>query len=65
MYKGYWTMFEQSPDLHCKLASRITVGNHVLDVENVTGRMGNADVSHIVAIDRIEDGLIKHVRFNR
>ncbi|ARU62954.1 hypothetical protein CBW65_19675 [Tumebacillus avium] len=67
MYKSYAAMFEQSPELHCKLVSRIAVGNYVLDEENVTGhaKRSPGEVSHVVAVYRIADDLIQHVRFIR
>ncbi|WP_157729485.1 nuclear transport factor 2 family protein [Tumebacillus algifaecis] len=65
MYKSYAHMFAQSPDLHCTLVSRIVVGNYVLDEENVTGRPGTTEMSHVVAVYQIADGLIQHVRFIR
>ncbi|MCD8502422.1 MAG: nuclear transport factor 2 family protein [Bacillaceae bacterium] len=37
MRTRYKELFEQSPDLHCRLVSRIVVGDYVLDEENVTG----------------------------
>jgi len=65
MYESYKKMFEASPQLHCHLASRTVVGNYVLDEERVTGRHGMTDVSHVMAIYRIEKGEIVHVRFLR
>jgi len=65
MYASYKKMFESSPNLHCHLASRVVVGNYVLDEERVTGRGGNPKESHVVAVYRIEDELITHVRFLR
>ena len=63
MYESYKKMFVASPNLHCHLASRTVVGNYVLDEERVTGRAGNDGESHVIAIYRIENGLIVHVRF--
>lgn len=65
MYASYKKMFEASPHLHCHLASRVVVGNYVLDEERVTGRGGNPEESHVVAIYRVLDGVIVHVRFLR
>lgn len=66
MYESYKKMFAASPNLHCHLASRTVVGNYVLDEERVTGRAGNPEgVSHVMAIYRIENGEIVHVRFLR
>lgn len=63
MYASYKKMFEASPNLHCKLASRVVVGNYVLDEERVTGRNGNTEEGHVVAVYRIENEEIVHVRF--
>jgi len=65
MYESYKKMFEASPDLHCHLASRVVVGNYVLDEERVTGRNGNPEEGHVVAVYRIENDEIVHVRFLR
>jgi len=65
MYESYKKMFEASPELHCRLASRIVVGNYVLDEERVTGRSGNPEEGHVVAVYRIENEEIVHVRFLR
>jgi len=65
MYESYKRMFEASPELHCHLSSRIVVGNYVIDEERVTGRMGNPEEGHVVAVYRIENEKIVHVRFLR
>lgn len=65
MYDSYKRMFEASPDLYCHLVSRVIVGNYILDEERVTGRAGSKGESHVVAVYRVEDGLIQHVRFLR
>lgn len=65
MYESYKKMFEASPELHCHLASRVVVGNYVLDEERVTGRMGNPAEGHVVAVYRVENEEIVHVRFLR
>lgn len=63
MRKRYGTMFAAYPDLHCRLASRIRIGDYVVDEERITGRA--AQEEHAVAIYRVEGGLIAHVRFLR
>lgn len=65
MYESYKKMFEKSPNLHCRLASRVVVGNYVLDEERVTGRAGIDGEGHVVAVYRIENEEIVHVRFLR
>jgi len=65
MHESYKNMFENSPNLHCHLASRTIVGDYVLDEERVTGRLGKKEESHVIAIYRIENNQIVHVRFLR
>jgi hypothetical protein len=59
----YRPMFAAYPDLHCEVVSRIHVGAFVIHEERVTGRQPNGE--HVVAIYRVVDGLIAHVRFLR
>ncbi|GAA0371888.1 nuclear transport factor 2 family protein [Bacillus horti] len=65
MRKRYTELFEMSPNLHCELVSRIQIGSYVLDEEHVTGSRGSKDISHVVAVYRVANGLIEHVRFIR
>jgi hypothetical protein len=65
MFESYKKMFEASPKLYCHLANRTVIGNYVLDEERVTGRNGNPEESHVVAVYRIENEEIVHVRFLR
>ncbi|MCL2611141.1 MAG: nuclear transport factor 2 family protein [Defluviitaleaceae bacterium] len=65
MYESYKKMFEASPNLFCNLQSRIVVGKYVLDEEKVEGRSGNSEISHVVAVYRVENEEIVHVRFLR
>ena len=65
MYESYKKMFEESPNLYCNLVSRTVVGSYVLDEERVTGRGSNPVESHVMAIYKVEDGVIKQVRFLR
>ena len=58
----YADIFEQSPNLHCELLNRIVFDNKVIDHESVTGRKG-VDVTEIVAIYEIENGLIAKAHF--
>lgn len=61
MKERYAAMFAANPNLHCELVSRIVIGQYVVDEEHVTGR--GEGVKHAVAIYRVENGLIRHVRF--
>lgn len=65
MYDRYKKLFADNPNMHCEIVSRTVVGNYVLDEEHVTGREGQTELVHCVAIYRVEDGLIRHVRFLR
>ena len=63
MRTRYRALFEVSPHLHCRLVSRIRVGNYVIDEEEVTGvKLEDApELLHAVAIYRIERDKIAHV----
>ena len=63
MRKRYALLFQESPNLHCGLVSRIVLENYVLDEERVTGSRGSSEERHVVAVYKIENGLITHVRF--
>ena len=65
MRPRYVALFASSPNLHCEIASRICIGNYVIDEERITGRV--PDLRHAVVIYRIDQasGLISHVRFLR
>lgn len=59
----YRARFEQNPELHCELRSRVVLNDTVLDEEWVTG--GGPTPSHVVAIYGFTDNLISHVWFTR
>ena len=61
--RHYGPMFQAHPDLHCRIANRIRVGNYVIDEELITGR-GPEEI-HAVAIYTVEGHQIAHVRFLR
>ena len=65
MRPRYVSLFASSPNLHCKIASRICIGDYVIDEERITGRV--PDLRHAVVIYCVEkaSGLISHVRFLR
>ncbi|WP_096200421.1 nuclear transport factor 2 family protein [Bacillus sp. FJAT-45350] len=63
MRKRYELLFHESPNLHCQLVSRIILENYVLDEERVTGSRGLTEEKHVVAVYKVEYGLITHVRF--
>ncbi len=61
----YGALFEASPELNCRIASRVRVGKYVVDEEEVTGIQGSPTPIHAVAIYRIEEDRIAHVRMLR
>jgi len=65
MRDSYGRMFAASPELHCRIVSRIALSEYVVDEERVTGRAGSAGESHVVAVYRVENDEITHVRFLR
>jgi len=64
MRKVYANMFEKIPDLNAKIVNRITIGNKVIDQEQVKGFGEGKDI-HAVAIYEVKDGLIYRVDFLR
>jgi hypothetical protein len=62
MRARYSRLFEDSPDLHCELKSRICHDRFVVDHEEVTGMAGREAVG-AVAIYEILDGLIASAWF--
>lgn len=61
----YQSRFENNPDLHCELRSRVVLNDSVLDEEWVTGVTGQEAPSHVVAIYAFRDDLIGYVWFTR
>lgn len=63
MRTRYQALFASSPALHAEVVHRIRIGEYVLDEERITGRV--PALNHAVAIYRVRDGLITHIRFLR
>ncbi len=68
-YKGkekmrgvYSAFFDKTPELHCRLVSRMTKGNFAIDREFVTGIPGRENLNAI-AVYEIKNGLIEKVWF--
>ena len=64
----YAALFAASPLLHADITSRVRIGHHVIDEERITGRVspeGSPPMRRAVAVYRLRDGLIDHVRFYR
>jgi imidazolonepropionase-like amidohydrolase len=62
MREIYTKFFASAPSLHCKLVSRMSIGNKVLDREIVTGVPVRGTIEAI-AIYEIRDGLIRKIWF--
>jgi uncharacterized protein (TIGR02246 family) len=58
--KHYGEIFAQSPDLHVRVASRIVVGDFVIDEEHVSGFVasGVTQQLHAAAVYHVRDGKI-------
>jgi hypothetical protein len=59
----YGWLFEHHPDLHAEVVHRIRVADYVVDEERVAGR--GPEPLHVVAIYRVANNQIVHVRFLR
>ena len=64
MRENYRDYFAKSPELHCRLVSRIAEGNVVVDKEHVTGARGDEEL-RATAMYEIKDGKIQKVWFVR
>ncbi|WP_421384100.1 nuclear transport factor 2 family protein [Bacillus salacetis] len=62
MRKRYTRMFQENPDNHAELLSRITKGNVAIDHEYVTGRANGNEV-YAVAMYEISEDKINKVWF--
>lgn len=59
----YRNLFKDSPELLCKLKSRIVLEHSIIDEEFVTGISNHSGGLHTVAIYGFRDGLIDRVLF--
>jgi hypothetical protein len=62
MRVAYGDLFADSPALHVEIATRIRVGDYVIDEEIVTGGRGSPEAIRVAAIYHVRDGAIDHVR---
>ncbi len=62
MREKYGELFEASPELHCRIVSRMKIGKYVVDEEEVTGFGGSPTPVHAAAVYRVEGEKIVHVR---
>jgi hypothetical protein len=65
MRAAYGELFGDSPALHAEAATRIRVGDYVIDEEVVTGRRGSPDEIRVAAIYHVAGDFIDHVRLIR
>ena len=61
----YAALFENSPDLHSIILSRLVIGNKVIDHESITGRNGSSDVVELVLIYEVEQDAIVRITVMR
>jgi hypothetical protein len=62
MRAAYGDLFRESPFLRAEIATRIRVGDYVIDEEVITGRRGSSNEDRAVAIYHVAEGAIDHVR---
>ena len=55
----YGAMFEASPNLHCRLLSRVIEGNITIDHESVTGMRDNDEVRAVAIYHVTPEGIDK------
>lgn len=60
----YGTLFENSPNLHCDVVNRMTVGEWIIDEEEIRGVHAERfpEEIHAAVAYRVEDGVITFVR---
>ena len=60
----YGNLFSNSPDLHCELVSRTSVGNWVIDEERIQGlnAEGFPEEAHAAVAYEVSNGQITFVR---
>jgi hypothetical protein len=61
----YADLFRDSPNLHAEIATRIRVGDYVIDEEVVTGGRGSPEPMRVAVIYHVDGDLIDHVRLIR
>lgn len=64
MREIYGGMFQQLPELQCRLVSRTVMGKTVIDHESVVFS-ADQNPTEVIALYRVENGLIVEVRFLR
>lgn len=61
----YQTLFEQSPQLHSTILSRMVLGNKVIDHERIVGRNGAAAPVELILIYEVEHNKITKINVIR
>lgn len=59
MRERYTKLFAENPNNRAEVTERWVVGKHVFDQEVVTGREGQTEPVHVVAIYQVENELIR------
>ena len=62
MRRVYGDLFDNSPDLHAEIATRIRVGEYVIDEELVTALRGSPEEIRVAAIYHVSGDVIDRVR---
>lgn len=65
MRAAYSELFRTSPDLRAEIATRIRLGEYVIDEERVTGRRGSAEEIRVVVVYHVAKDVIDRVRLIR
>ncbi len=59
----YAALFANSPNLHSHIVNRTVFGRVVIDLEEIEGRNGSAELYRVLAIYEVEKDLIVRVHF--
>jgi hypothetical protein len=62
MRRLYADMFAASPEVHAEIATRIRVGEYVIDEELVTGLRGSSDEVRVAVIYHVSGDVIDRVQ---
>lgn len=63
MREEYGALFDAKPQLHCRILTRLRIGNYTVDEEEVTGVSNSPTPHRAIVIYRVEEDKIVHVRF--
>ncbi len=65
MRERYGALFDANPQLHGRILARLRIGKYTVDEEEVTGSRNFPTPVHAIAIYRVEQDKIVHVRMLR